>query len=91
MSDLQGLMSLLIFNLMLKREVRNMAKKALAVISMSIIAFFVLSITFSMLTNAETIRDRKYVENQTSASYNDGKYKGTLERYGMSTLNWTNF
>lgn len=31
--------------------------------------------------NAETIVDRKWVTNQTSSYYNDGKYKGTLSKY----------
>lgn len=33
------------------------------------------------VANAETITDRKWVENQMTSYYNDGKYTGVLERY----------
>lgn len=45
------------------------------------------STTFLFLdsANASEIRDKKWVENQMSPNYNDGKYKGSLEKYFYGT------
>ncbi|HLQ72761.1 MAG TPA: hypothetical protein VK125_00895 [Bacillota bacterium] len=55
-----------------------MVRNIVIAICLSAVAFFVF---LGVTVDAETVRDRKFVDNQTSPNYNDGKYKGTLERY----------
>src|SRR5690625_3758666 len=64
----------------------NNLKRTVKLINMLSLALLVTVISFvdsAMITHASegTITDRKWVTNQTSSHYNDGKYKGTLTRY----------